>query len=271
MDSRHVDAWLDEVLELSPPHANHPAFKESINQTIRTPRLCITGLSPWSWTPSNPNRSQDKSCSEPNSCRLVSNKENIPPSTVAKTWSNVASPLVEDTLDYLSMTPIHPRASDQSSSNSSDSPLGPTKAGPTSRSPISRAPHGLLHLAPKRKKAKVIKAIKQDHKELDTTSFTICEDESSDVLAELSPVIERHRKGRGPKRGRCRSYYDEDIFPQFSPSNDKAGKKDGEEKVETRKGRRVLGDAKNSAELTKAKAFDEMAENAEFDFNISIE
>ena len=169
------------------------------------------------------------------------------------------------------MTPVHHRASGQSSINSSDSPLGPIRAGSTSRSPISCDLDGLLHLAPKRKKAKVTKASKQDHKEVSPSNFTICEDETSDILAELSPVVERHRKGRRPKRGRCSSYYDQDILPQFSPLNDKAGGKGGEEKVETRKGRRVLGEAKNSAELTKAKAFDEMAENAEFDFNISVE
>lgn len=271
MDTRQVHAWLDEILEPSPPHTNHPAFKESINHVISTPSLRVTGLSPWSRTPGKVNRSQDNSCSKPSLSRLVSNKENTPPSAVAKTWSKVASPLAEDTRNYLSMTQVHPRASDQSSSNSSESPLGPARADSTSCSLISRAPHGLLHLAPNRKKAKITKAIEQNNKEPDSSNFIICEDESSDILADLSPVVERHRRGKGPKRDRCSSYYDHDILPQFSPLNDRNGRKGGEEKVETRKGRRVFGDAKNSAEWIKAKAFDEVAENAEFDFIISIE
>ena len=265
VNNYQVDSWLDKVLELSPPHTDHPAFKEFTNQTIGTPSLLVAGGSPWSQTPAKLDRSRDTPCSKLSLSKLVSNKENIPPSTAAKPWSNIASPSA-GTIGHQSITPVNPQASDQSSSNFSDSSLGLARPGPTSLSPITRAPHGLLHLSPKRKKAKVAASIKQKQKEPGSSSFTICEDESADVLAELSPVIERHRKGRGPKRGRCPSYYDQDILPQFSPLNDKGAKKDGKEEVKIRKGRKVLRDTKNSAELTKARAFDEAAENAEFEF-----
>ncbi|KAL9120645.1 MAG: hypothetical protein Q9187_002795 [Circinaria calcarea] len=270
VNNYHVDSWLDKVLELSPPHTNHPAFKESTNQTIGTPRLLVAGGSPWGRTSAKLDRSPDTPYSKLSLSRLVSNKENIPPSKAAKTWSNVASPLA-GTIGHQSMTPVNPQASDQSSSNISDSSSGLARPGYTSLSPMPCPPQGLLHLSPKRKKAKVAELIKQKHKVPGSSSFTICEDESADVLAELSPVIERHRKGRGPKRGRCPSYYDQDILPQFSPSNDKGVKKDGKEEVKIRKGRKVLRDTKNSAELTRAKAFDEVAENAEFEFEISID
>ena len=46
--------------------------------------------------------------------------------------------------------------------------------------------------------------------------FTINEDHISEALAQLSPDVERHRKGRGPKKERCMSYWDEDIL-QTSP------------------------------------------------------
>lgn len=41
--------------------------------------------------------------------------------------------------------------------------------------------------------------------------FTI-HDELADALAELSPQVERHRKGRGPKRARCKDYFDDDVL-----------------------------------------------------------
>ena len=42
--------------------------------------------------------------------------------------------------------------------------------------------------------------------------FTIHEDQLAEALAQLSPDVERHRKGKGPRRERCMSYWDEDIL-----------------------------------------------------------
>ena len=50
--------------------------------------------------------------------------------------------------------------------------------------------------------------------------FTIHEDHINEALAQLSPDVERHRKGRGPKKERCMSYWDEDILqPSFIDVN----------------------------------------------------
>ena len=50
--------------------------------------------------------------------------------------------------------------------------------------------------------------------------FTIHEDHINEALAQLSPDVEYHRKGRGPKKERCMSYWDEDILqPGFIDVN----------------------------------------------------
>lgn len=75
-------------------------------------------------------------------------------------------------------------------------------------------------------------------------TFTIYED---DDVAQLSPGVERHRKGRGPKRERCVSYWDEDVIGRGTCSVSAAATGDvGEEKagglemVELRNGKHVL-------------------------------
>ncbi|KAL8776548.1 MAG: hypothetical protein Q9194_003076 [Teloschistes cf. exilis] len=87
--------------------------------------------------------------------------------------------------------------------------------------------------------------------------FEIYEDSSSDDLAELSPVVEQHRKSNRPRRDRCASYWDEDILKEnVEAAGDKGGEK-GE--------RQVLGEL---PALTKAKVFMEGVENAKFDFRV---
>lgn len=49
-----------------------------------------------------------------------------------------------------------------------------------------------------------------------SNDFTIHEDQIAEALAQLSPDVERHRKGRGPKRERCLSYWDQDILQPSS-------------------------------------------------------
>ncbi|KAL9591276.1 MAG: hypothetical protein Q9179_007886, partial [Wetmoreana sp. 5 TL-2023] len=91
-------------------------------------------------------------------------------------------------------------------------------------------------------------------------SFTIYEDSPSDQLTELSPSVEKYRKGKGPKRDRCVSFYDDDILPELrSMPEDEDDEKDGRE---------ILGDLPS---LTKAKVFMEGVENAQFDFEVSTD
>ena len=42
-------------------------------------------------------------------------------------------------------------------------------------------------------------------------NFTIRKDNLIDAFTKLSPPVECHRKGRGPRRERCRSYFDENV------------------------------------------------------------
>ncbi|KAL8810002.1 MAG: hypothetical protein Q9223_007841 [Gallowayella weberi] len=90
--------------------------------------------------------------------------------------------------------------------------------------------------------------------------FVIYEDESSDKMAKLSPVVEKYRKGCGPKRKRCVSYWDEDILPEVQ-------------------GKPVASERENAARealrelpwLTKARGFVDGIENAAFDFEAGVE
>ena len=72
-------------------------------------------------------------------------------------------------------------------------------------------PQAHLSLPPKRKRARVKGvAISRAETEMPNVrrDFTIHEDKLADALAQLSPDVERHRKGKGPKRERCMSYWD---------------------------------------------------------------
>ena len=75
-------------------------------------------------------------------------------------------------------------------------------------------PQDHLRLLPKRKKARIA-GIPSSRAETETArrDLTIREDQLVSALAQLSPDVEAHRKGRGPKRERCVSYWDEDILP----------------------------------------------------------
>ena len=257
MINSSVDAWLDDVLALSP----HPAFKEK------------------------PSASGDQSpCSPPAKLALypeaapsrkVSNKENIAPSTAAFSWSDVASPRKTEASSYPSPPPYP-------SSNSSSSRRFPNRHMAISDSHFQRVnkSRDLVRMPSKHKNNKASARPQTENKNprIPTTLPTklsysdrgprhqVCDDEDSGKVRELSPAVECFRKGRGPKRERCPSYYDQDIFPAFSPILRKGRKKNVEE--EAGKGRRVLRDKEGSRELTKTKAFVEDAENAVFDFEV---
>lgn len=80
----------------------------------------------------------------------------------------------------------------------------------------------------------------------------------------LSPDVERHRKGRGPKRGRCPSYWDTDIMngdagtrsvvkghdANENEHNDKSGEQDGKggDGGFTWDGRKILGECERNGE-----------------------
>lgn len=72
----------------------------------------------------------------------------------------------------------------------------------------------------------------------------------------LTPDVERYRKGRGPKRERCGSYWDEDILLRA----------DVGEEAEEREGGNVLCESANSRELIKEKGFVEGVDRVKFEF-----
>ena len=127
-------------------------------------------------------------------------------------------------------------------------------------------PQGHLSLPPRRKRARVDKlATSRAETEISTArrDFTIHEDKVAEALAQLSPDVERHRKGRGPKRERCMSYWDEDILQPnsqcVSVEVDGAGERMG-------KAKQVLGESKQAIELTTEKPFVKEAGSASFEF-----
>ncbi|KAI4157395.1 MAG: hypothetical protein L6R39_000677 [Caloplaca ligustica] len=120
-------------------------------------------------------------------------------------------------------------------------------------SPGDSLPEPPRHKIPRPPPIKGTSSAKQDH------GFVIYEDGASDQSMELSPSVERYRKGRRPQRERCMSYWDEDILssPRDFPKREDRGKG----------GRQVLGDLPS---LTKAKCFIKDAEEAQFDFKAEL-
>ena len=130
--------------------------------------------------------------------------------------------------------------------------------------PLSSQDH--LSLQPKRKRARLDDNVINNSKAASKAGkdFTIHDDELVQALAELSPLVERHRKGCGPKRERCRSYFDEDFVQDISLGA--YGDKKNDNGIMLKNERKVLCESKQSAELTKSKPFAEEAGTASFDF-----
>lgn len=128
------------------------------------------------------------------------------------------------------------------------------------------SPQGHLSLPAKRKRARLDYSVVNNSKAAPKAGkdFTIHDDELAQALAGLSPLVERHRKGRGPKRERCGSYFDEDFIQNVSPAAYR--KKTNDDSIMLGNGTKVLSKSNQSAELTKSKLFLEEAETAAFSF-----
>ena len=130
----------------------------------------------------------------------------------------------------------------------------------------SATPKRHLSLPPQRKRARVDGTTSsRGGAEMPTPrrDFTIHEDQVAEALAQLSPDVERHRKGRGPRRERCVSYWDEDILRpglQSVPMDVDGG---GET---TRKGKEVLGGSEQADGSGSGKLFPEEVGSASFRF-----
>ena len=128
------------------------------------------------------------------------------------------------------------------------------------------SPQGPLSLPAKRKRARLHDNVANSSKAAPKPgeNFTIHDDELVQALAGISPLVERHRKGRGPKRERCGSYFDEDFMRDVSPGAYRDNTNN--ENVMLENGTKVLSKSKQSAELTKSKPFLEEAGTATFSF-----
>lgn len=204
----HIHTWLDEIVEDatfglpgSPKQCygtedllmNDASFSGSIASCVSIP-VCPQA---------SPSKSKEDLKSPPGaSC----NKENIGP------FDGPSSPTRPPTRDLQVRTPSRFRQA----ITQPDLQHQHTKA---LRFPPLLTPQGDLSLPPNRKKTRVdtvayssatpkIPSARRD--------FTIHDDQVGEALAQLSPDVERYRKGRGPKRERCMSYWDEDMLPPGS-------------------------------------------------------
>lgn len=199
----HIDTWLNGVVE-----ATTFGLSSSLKKSYGTEDLIMNDAPPRSISPrvSSPIRprespSKSKSKQDLQSPSVASSdKENISPS---KCSSSPTRPPAQ----YLqAWTPsrVYP--------NNTQSVLQHTKALHFAH-PLT--PQGSLSLPPKRKRARVDRIdSSKEEKEIPTPrrDFAIHEDQLAEALAQLSPDVERQRKGRGPKKERCMSYWDEDIL-----------------------------------------------------------
>ena len=111
----------------------------------------------------------------------------------------------------------------------------------------------------------------------------ILDDQRVTQLTSLSPDVERHRKGRRPRKGRCPSYWDTDILRSdarsSSTSNRHGGNKNkhGDESEEedavddgngefTQDGRKIVRESEHNREAAQPEKFCE-AEEAAFLFS----
>ncbi|KAL9603588.1 MAG: hypothetical protein Q9219_001091 [cf. Caloplaca sp. 3 TL-2023] len=125
----------------------------------------------------------------------------------------------------------------------------PTRFSP----PVSRGP---LTEPPKCKIPRLSPVKKGSSADRDAP-IIIYEDSTAEPLVELSPGVERYRKGQRPPRERCASYWDRDILSKYTETPDRSPKSPSP--------RKVLGELVSP---TKAKGFIDGIENASFDFQI---
>ena len=131
-----------------------------------------------------------------------SNKENLNPLKYSPSSSPIHSP--ENNLEVKNLSRFAPTPNQRACRHPNVLHFA--------RSPT---PQGHLDLPSKRKRSHVDK-IGSSKAKAETAfarrDFTIHKDQLSEALEQLSPHVERYRKGRGPKKERCMSYWDKDIL-----------------------------------------------------------
>ena len=233
----HIDTWLNEVVE-----PTTFGLSNSLTEFYGTEDLMMNDAPPQKIAPEarSPIQSRASLSSSrqkmQSGSRASSDKENVSPS---KNSSSHTRPFVPH---------LQTSVLSQSCQNNPHPVLQVTKA---LRFAPRITPQGNLRVPPRRKRARVDKIdSSREKKELlsPRTNFTIREDQLTGALAQLSPDVERHRKGRGPKRERCVSYWDEDIIPPASPC---VAVDVGSHSKMPERGRQQSGESKQTVRSTK--------------------
>ncbi len=203
-----IDSWLDGIPESTNNEASSDP-QQDISE-VRVPIAQETRLSPVATSYQSSQKPGTAPLIKPFGSpgalfQISSNKENTSPVK--------SSPSPKSTCpipQYIASTP--------SRFGTTNSRIPPELIG-TRRFVHPLSPQGHLSLPPKRKRARLDDNVFNSSKAASKASkdFTIYDDELVQALAEISPLVERHRKGRGPKRERCRSYFDEDVIQNISP------------------------------------------------------
>ncbi len=202
----HIDTWLDEIVDATSGLSRSPkqcdGTKDLLINNASFSRTIVSNLS----SPIRPGVSPSKKQDLPYPLGASSDKENMSPSKCS------SSPILPPTQHLQSRNPSRFRQSNTQST------LQHTK---TLHFAPPLTPSDPRHnVSPKRKRARVDQMI-SSRAEGETSvayrDFTIHEDQLAEALAQLSPDVARHRKGRGPQRERCMSYWDEDILQPGSP------------------------------------------------------
>ena len=201
-----IEAWLEQVLGIQDENV-HIAHDSCDNKTDghMAHDTVLLGESALGGS-STDSDSQSAHEGQP-PYRRLSNKENIPPPL----------PPRELPPPYKSPTPTPSRFQ----SNACQSTMHPKFITSIAKFTHPLSPGGnILSVPPKRRKPCVNNAVGTPSKpeKRNPQDFTIHDDGLAAALAKLSPSVECHRKGRGPKRVRCASYWDMDVFEPDSPA-----------------------------------------------------
>ncbi len=247
-----INTWLNGIADATNfgPSSSPKSYgiEDLLMNDVPFSRMTASTIS----TPTRPRVSRSKFRPDSqSSSRASSNKENISPSKTS------SSPAHVPTQDVKAKTP---------SRFCQTNNLPALQHAKAVHSAHSLSPQRHLSLPPKRKRPRV-EGIASSRVEAEISvsrkDFTICEDQLVEALVQLSPDVERHRKGRGPKKERCMSYWDEDILspglqcvPMIMDGNDETM---GKEK-------QVLRESNRAVELTADLPFAKDAGSANFHF-----
>ena len=232
----NIDSWLSSVLEADEDLLKPAADKERIGMGDEI--MCDVPLSPTAVVPDpykGPSGIPSSGISEEvhHSCAASSYKENIRPSKFTQSSSRAPSqnlyPSTPSGFRHLNL-----KSQIQSAPHKSQV-IDPLTPGGHRNLPPGRK-KARINASPAAKPAICCHAAGKD--------FTIHGAQLAEALAQLSPDVERHRKGRGPRRERCMSYWDEDILPLGSSSLTVDMETNN---VAVRKGKNVLGDSQTKA------------------------